>query len=227
MAKPNNKKTIVEKIEELYSAKPEPLAGVIELRKLQEFLISTVSQLGLSPKSQEGKLYNKALEKIQEAYDLLERSSEDGVDFNSPQVQNLVPKAKEYILDNFDTDPAGCKTCKKLIIDANQPISAPKAKTDDKDAKILEVVAQAVKWSPEGENGKTLQEKLKLAYADPSNELVKTKIGNTGKKTAAVFVDGKGINIVSAALASGRALKAACEGDSCKYKKVGNRYIML
>lgn len=230
-------KTLKERIEELYSSAPEPLDGVIEIKQLKIKLEEKFSKSGKSSKTKEGALYQEALSKIEEAYQLLERSGEGGINFDLDSVSRLQQDASLFLAKhhNDEKEKPTLGLCSKLIIDcqnynaANKKKSATGKKSNskdpEKDAAVLEAVEKAIKWSSDGENAKTIKEKLLVAIDDPKIDHVKYRQDKNGNNKSSIFVNGKAMNFDTAKLAAGRALKVEAENPEGKYKKNGFLYL--
>ena len=230
-----DKKTVPERIKEIYAKKPQQLDGAPEVQKCGQFITSLFVNSGLNANSKEGKIYGLAINGIKEAYSLLSRKNEEGIDFATPAVQKLIIEATDYIVEKHD-DPKesdNCKICKKFIVEAKSASglssATAKGKTSasggvtEEDHKILETFVNTVGIPKTGINKKNIPDLLKKALNDPNIENVKHQVKGS-KKVPSFYVGEKPYRFDLVAKSCNNALKEKVKQDSSKYWKEGYFY---
>ena len=230
-----DKKTVPERVKEIYEKKPQQLDGAPEVQKCGQFITSLFVNSGLNPKSKEGKIYGLAINGIKEAHSLLSRANEEGIDFAELAVQKLIIEATDYIVENHD-DPKeadNCKICKKFVVEAksasgtsSQPAKGKTSATvgaTEEDHKILETFVNTVGIPKTGINKKNIPDLLKKALDDPSIENVKLQEKGS-KKVPSFYVGEKPYRFDLVAKSCNNALKENVQQESSKYWKEGYFY---
>jgi len=230
-----DKKTVPERIKEIYEKKPQQLDGAPEVQKCGQFITSLFVNSGLNPNSKEGKIYGLAINGIKEAYSLLSRKNEEGIDFAAPAVQKLIIEATDYIVEKHDypKESDNCKICKKFIVDAKSAsgTSSPQAKgktsvsvgATEEDQQILETFVNTVGIPKTGINKKNIPVLLKKALDDPNIENVKYQQKGS-QKVPSFYVSEKPYRFDLVAKSCNNALKENVQKDTSKYWKEGYFY---
>ena len=230
-----DKKTVPERVKEIYEKKPQQLNGAPEVQKCGQFITSLFVNSGLNPKSKEGKIYGLAINGIKQAHFLLSRANEKGIDFAEPTVQKLIIEATDYIVENHDNPKQAdnCKICKKFVVEAKSASAtssvSAKGKTSaavgatKEDHKILETFVNTVGIPKTGINKKNIPDLLKKALDDPEIENVKNQIKGS-KKVPSLYVGTKPYRFDLVAKSCVQALKDSIAQDSPKYWKEGYFY---